>query len=1108
MNPYLNFSGARFLALKDYDVSSLFIGTQVPDAGTGSAYKLATSNAAVDHDNVESVKNAPELRWLKVGTGSGTVQSIVEGANVTVNASDPANPIISASGGPGLNPHLQFVSPTGNDAHSGLDWTTAKQTIPAAYDALSPLGGEIHFAEGSAGPLWIRGDGWSLTGWKQAMPLRLVGHGNSVADFALSLACQMTGASLVDRLSPLLWVAGITGVPITFENVMPAETGGFSIANTPYRAGWDYNREINGAIAWKNITSWHRTTPGGGPPGVAVVTVQNQTAVPIVTCTRDASDVVTLHYASQYPKRTPRFASFVTIVSTDSHFPSGTYTVLTQPTDDSLTYQDTHVIGVQAGTTIGTWASHGINANDVIEVLSTDPEVVSTRYKVASITATTITVVDYYGFSPRTPSPSPISNPGTYVLEDRSLYPIGQIDWRNIQGNITEIDPTDRFTSGPTFDMGSTIDARLRLIDSSLGGDFSQKITDPDRSCWLLCDSGSHGNSTGMNIYSARPSGTGIRFYATPSAGSGVVIRELQGDLGVGSIIQYPTLEVVNGSADCFLDCERVSTADATGAVPSFITTGMDPGNIRLISCGANASAGNIDGLEDSRTWSTAVIDSPAKMKQVCWWADQRVAGKTAASFRTNVGIASPRYTNLVDDPAAWTFNTIVPTYGQPDPAGGTGAIALACSGQHDLVPALSTLFIASAGDRWVFGCWIKRTGGLKNGLNAAVLEMTFPGSDNAPFDAIAACPFLGDGEWQWITCSATIVNATVPASHLAPAIHVDTQCVIYAPTINRIPSGDMTDNEFAEYVQTFRPQPSLLRGGVSGTMDNVPFIADGGLGTKAALTRTVGVTDGQLTLGSVITYEPRFDQSGHNIIGWLPVYSAVINGTIPTGQILWLKADEIAGSDGDSIALWSDASGNGNDATQSTAGFRPKLKTGINGLNSLNVLRFDGVDDAMNATFDMTAAPGITIFYAARRNNDVLNGHNIILSSGTATAGPAGWAFTLSNIAAVTDAGAGGPAVNIGLGTMPGVAKGNGYAQSYRSNKTAWTLKGVNNSTTPDTSFPSGTFNAEIGWLDNGGAGIHLEGDIAEIIVYPTALSNGDRDTVLSYLRTKWGAS
>jgi len=65
-------------------------------------------------------------------------------------------------------------------------------------------------------------------------------------------------------------------------------------------------------------------------------------------------------------------------------------------------------------------------------------------------------------------------------------------------------------------------------------------------------------------------------------------------------------------------------------------------------------------------------------------------------------------------------------------------------------------------------------------------------------------------------------------------------------------------------------------------------------------------------------------------------------------GLQIWLDASQIVGlNDGDAVATWTDASGNGYNATQGTASKRPIYRpTGINGAAAV---QFDGVDDVLN---------------------------------------------------------------------------------------------------------------------------------------------------------------
>jgi hypothetical protein len=90
-------------------------------------------------------------------------------------------------------------------------------------------------------------------------------------------------------------------------------------------------------------------------------------------------------------------------------------------------------------------------------------------------------------------------------------------------------------------------------------------------------------------------------------------------------------------------------------------------------------------------------------------------------------------------------------------------------------------------------------------------------------------------------------------------------------------------------------------------------------------------------------------------------------------GLKLWLKADSLSLSDGDPVSTWADSSGNGNDATQGTAGLRPLYKTNIVG--GKPVVRFDGTDDYLALTgLNLTDFTAFVVYQTS--GNNVLLGN------------------------------------------------------------------------------------------------------------------------------------
>lgn len=111
-----------------------------------------------------------------------------------------------------------------------------------------------------------------------------------------------------------------------------------------------------------------------------------------------------------------------------------------------------------------------------------------------------------------------------------------------------------------------------------------------------------------------------------------------------------------------------------------------------------------------------------------------------------------------------------------------------------------------------------------------------------------------------------------------------------------------------------------------------------------ARLTQT-NYTDAAVSSGSTYHYVV----SAINSLG-NSTNSTQVGATIPsvTGKLVaWFKADGITGvNNGTALAIWSDASGFGNNATQVNASYRPTYIT--NGMNGLPVIRFN----AANSTY------------------------------------------------------------------------------------------------------------------------------------------------------------
>ncbi len=222
-------------------------------------------------------------------------------------------------------------------------------------------------------------------------------------------------------------------------------------------------------------------------------------------------------------------------------------------------------------------------------------------------------------------------------------------------------------------------------------------------------------------------------------------------------------------------------------------------------------------------------------------------------------------------------------------------------------------------------------------------------------------------------------------------------------------------------------------------------------------------------------------------------------------GAVLWLDASQITGlSDGAAISTWTDATGNGYNATQGTSGAQPIYKANI--LNGKPVVRFNGSQwmdvSGVHSLFGGVAPATMIVVH---KNDTSAARYQVIFSilNDTAT--------RLYEIAA--DCRAPNTALGLRAGTSVKYtnpsAPQNVYAidsfvctgtlgAMYRNGTTL--SSGVDLSTGVITVTRAAIGTRLSGTIEK------TNGDIAEIIVYATALSDANRQAVEAYLGTKYG--
>ena len=250
---------------------------------------------------------------------------------------------------------------------------------------------------------------------------------------------------------------------------------------------------------------------------------------------------------------------------------------------------------------------------------------------------------------------------------------------------------------------------------------------------------------------------------------------------------------------------------------------------------------------------------------------------------------------------------------------------------------------------------------------------------------------------------------------------------------------------------------------------------------------------------------------------------------TVTSGLQLWLDAADastlfdattggsLVAADG-GVARWEDKSGNGRHATQSTAANRPARKTAIQG--GLDVLRADGTNDFLQTSaFSSNLVRSIFVVAISRETPQVDTFAALVCQAdgdfGSGDADP--W------LIGTTSAGTGASHDRL-RGIIRNAANtdfiqnlvdtafvtGTPFVTSYINNGTGVFRFGASASTFPTAGLHA-TFTKTMSIFaqanDNSTNSTNFwDGDIAEILIYSSALSDANRQAVENYLMAKWG--
>lgn len=243
----------------------------------------------------------------------------------------------------------------------------------------------------------------------------------------------------------------------------------------------------------------------------------------------------------------------------------------------------------------------------------------------------------------------------------------------------------------------------------------------------------------------------------------------------------------------------------------------------------------------------------------------------------------------------------------------------------------------------------------------------------------------------------------------------------------------------------------------------------------------------------------------------FLPRLQFVGGGFNPPAKaslVYWLDASTISGSDGDLLSQWNDLSGNNNHATKGAGSNsnRPILKKAI--INGRAVVRFNAGGGTTNY-FDLPSAMGSPaageLFVIARADADpsaAALAVGMVTLCGTGTVGDQAWPFTdgkayetfgsnNNNHGSIVKT----PSLSTGFHLHHVVAEASHYP--VRIDGELYHDAGINT-----VSFASS--HRHVGAAIS--ASSYWRGDIAEILVYKTALTAVQRQQVYTYLALKYG--
>jgi hypothetical protein len=372
-------------------------------------------------------------------------------------------------------------------------------------------------------------------------------------------------------------------------------------------------------------------------------------------------------------------------------------------------------------------------------------------------------------------------------------------------------------------------------------------------------------------------------------------------------------------------------------------------------------------------------------------------------------------------------------------------------------------------------GRWLDSTVNYKNSFDRGTAPLT--GSVGVDFGSANRNPALRENTWSNFatTYSGTVPGAVLelPSRYITASGYSGSSSVTAALPVWNSGSSSLswTASDDAAWLTLSATSGSVAN---ENSSSNITLTCNPASLQPGTYTATVTVTSGSQTKKATVTF----------VVG---AYSP------PTsGMVLWLRADSMNLSDGALVNTWPDQSGAGNDATAYTwANWQPEFKTNI--VNGKPVVRFGTYTYSQLKTANAVVAnPPMTAFVVYKNRTAVFDkgiidfGNVFFVDQGNGNARLQQWSlWTVYATVAIPTSAFGVQTVLI-----------NGASSSIWLNGTS--------QATPDMSAATLGASVWIGAKRN--TSCVSNADIAEVIIYNTALSSTDRQGLEGYLMSKYG--